>query len=930
MLFPSFFNAGKPTYEIEQSLRFDGSSRFNQTYASSGNRKTFTISFWVKNTTTTIGNVFVQARTNLRLNTTNAAFIVNAGYGGTNNFLISNASFRDSSAWYHFVLAFDTTQSTASDRVKVWVNNQLQTYSSASYPPQNQDLDYNSTEVAYIGAENTSGYLNGYLAEYHSIDGSALTPTDFGEYDNNGVWRPKRYTGSYTGNSFYLKFDPSATNGIGHDHSGNGNHWTANGFFYEIGTPDYDDNWIGSTSGSYYSGSWENVFNGDVTVGSNYVYAYNNTATLTFSTALSGVIEVYGSDGGAGDANSGFIRLSDGSTWSINSIARANAQWHSFGTKSGITTITVSSPGGHGALLGAIRVDGNLLVNNSAKAGYDNFSDTPTTNYCTWNPLSNNGVTISNGNLDTSGGSSGNCKGTLGMTSGKWYWEYSNMVTGLGTPFVMGLAHVDGYTPNGHDNWRRAVYFYTDGSGNGQVRRFENGSAASSVTVPSSIRRFYASDVLQIAFDADTGKVWTGKNNSWLDSSGGFTGNPSNGSNPTHTFPDTTIPMTPLRDHAGVAISASANFGQRAFAYTPPTGFKALNTSNLPAPTVKDGSKNFNTVLYSGNGSTQSITGVGFSPSFVWTKGRSGSYGVSNHKLFDTVRGATKTLFGNLTLAEATQTNGLTSFDSDGFSLGNDTNVNASSTTFVAWNWLAGGSGSSNTDGTITSTVSANPSAGFSIVSYVANGTSTQGSTVGHGLGVAPKFIIAKDRDASQNWFAYSEIYPGAAGGYNFNTSQAAFTSDAGYWNSTAPTSTVFTIGNYHGYSGEHDMIAYCFAEVEGYSKFGRYTGNGNADGPFVYCGFKPAFVLFKSTGSSTNWTIIDNARSAYNPAEAYLKPNASQAETNLLDIDTLSNGFKLRGTSGGDHNQSGTTFIFAAFASSPFGGSGVSPATAR
>ena len=205
---------------------------------------------------------------------------------------------------------------------------------------------------------------------------------------------------------------------------------------------------------------------------------------------------------------------------------------------------------------------------------------------------------------------------------------------------------------------------------------------------------------------------------------------------------------------------------------------------------------------------------------------------------------------------------------------------------------------------------------------------------MGHGLGVQPDMIMIKHRNSTYNWAVYhSSLDASAPEDYYIalNDTGERAGPNTNIWQSTAPTSTTFKIGDLGEVNADNQpYIAYCFAEVEGYSKFGSYTGNGSSDGPFVYCGFKPAFVLFKSTGSSTNWTIIDNTRSTYNPAEAYLKPNASQAETNLLDIDMLSNGFKLRGTSGGDHNQSGTTFIFAAFAEHPTGGSGVSPATAR
>ena len=338
----------------------------------------------------------------------------------------------------------------------------------------------------------------------------------------------------------------------------------------------------------------------------------------------------------------------------------------------------------------------------------------------------------------------------------------------------------------------------------------------------------------------------------------------------------------------------------------------------------------FNTKLYAGNGSTQSITGVGFKPDFVWTKGRSGTYGVSNHKLYDVVRGATKSLFGNLTLEEYTQTNTLTSFDSDGFSLGDDTNVNASSTNFVAWNWLAGGTGVSNTQGSIASTVSANTTAGFSIVSYTSNASS--GSTVGHGLGVAPSAIIVKRRSSAEDWGVGHQ----SLGWTNFlrlNTTGASSAS-TGLWNDTAPSSTVVTLGN-SGISNVGSgttMIMYCFAPKKGFSAMGQYTGNGSSDGTFVYTGFKPAMIIIKRTDAVKSWIIIDNARDTYNPQTKMLFPNASDVEydgTSAQPVDKLSNGFKIRNADA-NYNASGGTYIYMAFAENPLVGTNNVPTTAR
>jgi hypothetical protein len=382
---------------------------------------------------------------------------------------------------------------------------------------------------------------------------------------------------------------------------------------------------------------------------------------------------------------------------------------------------------------------------------------------------------------------------------------------------------------------------------------------------------------------------------------------------------------------------ANETFVYIAFAenYTAPKEideYKALCTANLPRPSkvAVRPDKYFNTVLYTGNQTARDITvaddtGNAWQPDFVWLKSRAGTVG--HHGLFDSVRGANNGLYSSLNYAEAAFTQTLTSFNSDGFSLGTDADwggSNWNSTTYVAWCWKAGGAAVENTDGSITSQVSANQDAGFSIVTYTASGSS--GATVGHGLDVAPSFIVVKNRDYAQNWFAYHQ-YIGGAGGFNFNTTQAAFTSDAGYWNSTNPSSSLITLGNYHGYFGTHKYIAYCFAEVEGYSKFGSYTGNGNADGPFIHCGFKPAWIMIKNTTTAQGWYISDNKRDTYNQVNRALFANTADAESTSstgASYDFLSNGFKPR-TSNNDSNGSGDTYIFAAFAEAPsnnlFGG---------
>ena len=340
----------------------------------------------------------------------------------------------------------------------------------------------------------------------------------------------------------------------------------------------------------------------------------------------------------------------------------------------------------------------------------------------------------------------------------------------------------------------------------------------------------------------------------------------------------------------------------------------------------------FNTVLYTGNNSSShSITGVGFQPDWVWIKPRNGTDG---HVLTDSVRGALKRLRSEGTNAEDTLSGSLSSFDSDGFTVGNAGEVNSSSYNFVAWNWLAGGSASSNTDGSITSSVSANTTAGFSIVSYTATGST---ATIGHGLGAVPNWILVKKRagGTARDWAVYHSANTSAPETEILYLNNTDATADSSvYWNDTAPTSSVFTVGtgNEVNESSGNTYIAYCFAEKKGYSKFGSYTGNGNADGTFVYTGFKPAFVMTKRSSNTENWYIIDNKRSPFNPPLNALSPNLSHAEdTNATGRiqDFLSNGFKLR-TSDTAVNGSGDSYIYMAFAENPFVTSTGIPTTAR
>lgn len=544
------------------------------------------------------------------------------------------------------------------------------------------------------------------------------------------------------------------------------------------------------------------------------------------------------------------------------------------------------------------------LTNFSVAAGVNNdwMQDTPTNNFCTLNPLQN-AIAPTNGAVALTS-STTNYSGisTFTMTSGKWYWECTLIG---GSVFPM-FGIVRNSIASNSSFWATTLgyAYYYDGT------KYNN-------SVSTAYGAAYTTnDIIGVAFDADAGSLTFYKNG--VSQGVAFTGLTSGDFAPA------------IGQGSNVSVSMAVNFGQRAFAYTPPTGFKALCTKNLPTPTVKKGSKHFNTVTWigDGTGTTKSITGVGFAPDFVWVKNRSAA---TANLLYDAVRGAgnNKELVSNSTVAEGGENpdvyDYLSSFDSDGFTStwsGSNTRAyfNNSGNSYVAWNWKANVPAVSNTDGTITAQVSANPTAGFSIVTYTANGIA--GATVGHGLGVAPSMIIIKQRGgAGTGWHVYhaSANASPATGRCLLNTTDA-WATDSTAWNNTNPSTSVFTLGTSAAanYAPSYTYVAYCFAEVPGYSKIGKYTGNGSTDGPFVYCGFKPRYVMIKRTDVANNWHVYDTARDTYNAGQALLYQNAPVAEAAFVALDFLSNGFKVRTTDVG-FNASGGTYIFMAIADVPF-----------
>jgi len=789
---------GSPAaYQIERSLRFNSadSAYLNRTPGSAGNRKTWTWSCWVKRTTlSSTGTIFSAGTSSganiYALQTVGDQLAIRFDQEASGN-VTTTQVFRDASAWYHFVFAIDTTQATSSNRVKIYVNgSQITAFGTATYPSQNFDTAMNNNVAHQIGLRGYQPdlYLNSYLTEINFVDGQALTPSDFGETDSaTGVWKPKKFSGTYGTNGFYLNFsDNSNTTSttLGKDSSGNGNNWTPSGFSVASGV--------------------------------------GNDSLVDTPTS-------YGTDTGVG---------------------------------------------------GTVR--GNYATLNAAAPGI---------------------TALANGNLQFNYNATYSAQGTIGVTSGKWYFE-GVVTTQVIAEQVIGVVN---------QTWVNSTSVGADVNGWGIIvqSNANNGQAYHNGAVTSSYATFANGDIAMVAFDVDSGKIWFGRNGTWFNS-----GAPASGTGNIYSnLSGTIFPAFNNKTTSGGVLYA--NFGQRAFAYTAPSGFKALCTQNLPTPTIgatstTQAGKYFNAVLYTGDGSTPRSITVGFQTDFVWHKPRTTT---GDHQLFDAVRGAGKGLFTNGTFAEYDYGTGSTSpfisFDSNGYTIG--TGANGNTVPYVSWNWKANGAGSSNTAGTITSTVSANTTSGFSIVTWSGPNNNTT-STVGHGLGVAPSMVIYKDRADADNWNMWHSSFTGGEVIY-LNLTNVK-NSDTNVFNNTAPTSTLLTVKNVE--VNGSSMVAYCFAAVAGYSAFGSYTGNGSTDGPFVYTGFRPRYVLIKRTDTTENWYIKDTLRPAYNVNDKVLYANHNYAEGTEMNLDILSNGFKARGTDGG-FNASGGTYIYAAFAESPF-----------
>lgn len=562
-----------------------------------------------------------------------------------------------------------------------------------------------------------------------------------------------------------------------------------------------------------------------------------------------------------------------------------NGFYLSFANNASATTLGYDDAGG---AAGSGAGSNDWTLNNfsvTAGVGNDSLTDTPTNNHCTLNPLRSYGsnAALANGALQSSVSSTSNDRGwfsTMSLRSGLWYAEFTFTATngdnngGVGVGYTTGTA-----APGDHADtvsWRDF----------GTLRQNAAGTSYGSALA--------ANDVVMLAIDANNNRVWFGKNGTWFGS-----GNPATGTNPSAT--GICNPCCPATYHYSTAATIYANFGQRAFAHTPPTGFQAMCAGSLSTPTIPLPSQHFDAKAYIGTGANQDITNYGFQPDFVWLKSR----GVSRvHGQWDSTRGATKYLTSGTTAAEVTDTsNGLIAFLPNGFRVGATGTWNTSAESLMSWGWKRG------------------VTAGFDIVSYTGDNTSNR--NISHGLGVAPGFAIVKRTDSTSNWWTWHQRFSGNTTFQPLNGSGgvgAATTTNTpwgtGNWSASQFMVTNNATENANASSGAY--IAYLFAEVDGFSRFGSYTGNNSSDGPHVWCGFRPRFVLLKNVNAASQWRLYDATRDAYNVVGNSFRANDTQAEASAAALDFLANGFKIR-TTGTDHNDSGNMFIFAAFSEFPF-----------
>jgi len=983
------------TYSVPNSVIFNDNDSPSLTWtpgADASSQTTFTISMWFKRGDLSNNGALIAGYGGSGATLDEIRF--NSGDGkiyfrkANVNVLVTTQVLRDPSAWYHLVLAVDTNDATSGDRYKLYLNGvRITAFDTATYPSSGATFTGFTKNVAqYVGAAGAAtGSFDGYLAEVIMIDGQSLGPDSFGQLDaSTNKWIPKDASGLTFGtNGFYLDFESGKESTSGATTTNMNATQFVNGSMGSWGTGDTAYDFTGGTADrnintgtSFIPSSTDFDFYGTLSAAASpnapflgwYNSGTNTNAGTPSTTASAGV---YGRNGNSTGSSSGWLLLSG-----TREAERPNKSWE-FQRKVGVHRRGSQL---YGSLNG--RIDhkysstpsttsaGGLFLGNSGDGTSYTWSDVHSITYSsttqnqygldssgngnnfteegTWDFLgggnlsydtpTRNSLGFWDGEFETGStetdpefgntkinNNTGNNVGTPSrgfVSSGKWYYEIDVLAvyngTGNSTYGVYGVVDYDSYGDT-YDNTASGSLAY-----GGKVVGWKSDGAKvdESSQTASVFNTVSAGDVIQIALDMDNGAVWFGKNNTWELSATASEIENGDTSNAVRT--GLTGEWSPvfhrwtLTERVEINAGSAFRFSNSElsldtasggyFKYTPPNGFKSLNNDNLPLS----------------NGDLSA---------FVWIKNRDAA---DNHMLFDAVRGVTKDMHSNSNAAEVTNANTLTRFLKNGFEVSNDAEVNTSGESYVAWQWLNDSlTTSSNADGSITSTVLANTTSGFSTATYTGN--ATVGATVGHGLGVAPKMVIVKTNSGTENWVVGHDSMGWTKAMY-LNSTSAQITLDI-YWNNTAPTSSVVELHDHPVTNGSgYTYVMYSFAEVEGFSKFGSYTGNGSTDGPFVYTGFKPRFVMIKRYTSTESWPILDTARgsgtfgsdagsggdnpTAGNDLNAVLVASTTAAEEDNVGgsrrASYVSNGFKVR-TTNTAMNASGSGYIYMAFAESPF-----------
>ena len=1025
----------------------DGDSAYlTRTPSSSGSATTFTISAWVKfGALGTSQELFGNAPSGSAASiltvlhyTDNTIYVQGFTNGGSYTMnLQTRRQYNDTSKWYHILIAFDTTQSTSTDRVKIYIDGTLQSLAQTTYPGQNENFGTNQSGIpCTIGRYNydATRYFDGYMAEVNMVDGQALTPASFGVTDTStGRWIPKTVSPYPTtttdiavtvvssgGNKFAVdgvtqgavtliegatyKFDQSdssnATHPLRFSTTSDGTHNSGTEYTTGVttaGTPGSSGAYTQITVATgaptlYYYCSSHSGMGGTANTQDQYgtngfrlkfldsthagIDTSGNGNTFTASNlidfesqpiAMGGTAFDTGSAGawdGSYPVANGFTKntstqaiYNDGSTavggvigWDFGSGRSANIQHikiNQIAVNNSITgfTFEYSDNGSDYTSVGTFSVTASAseqtvsVLNTAGKHRYWRLksttnttggqssyrwivaflgfysepitTDSPTQNFVTFDEFDsgNTGTTggagtivLANGNLRLTAGSNPSnwdiYRTSKPVTSGKYYAEVT--LTDLDGATYFGCISKNQNIKNTTNLFYDFLYGWSYATDNGKIETNNSGQ----LTYGSARSE---GDVIGIAIDMDNGNLWFSENGTYPNS-----GNPVTGANPAFTNLKIANQDGGLSFACQMGYSGAIdwNFGQRSYRHTPPTGFATLQQDNMPE-------------------TSKGVSGL------TWTKDRDAAVSwmcIDSSRIYsaENVPGAMNLNNTNREYGQVDFVDGINKFLKGGYALVTSNNtysyMNKSGNSNVSYSWVANsGTTSSNTTGSITSTVQANTTAGFSIVQYVGTGSS---GSVGHGLSAAPEFMIFKDRDNdSTNWRTFHT-------GFGNITTYQKLNSDDGYGTASmwgSPTASAFIIGGtgYEVNESSTNYVAYCWHGVDGFSKFGKYTGTGNADGTFIYTGFKPAFVMIKGYTIGTPWIIWDNKRSPFNPGDNVVYPNITDAEaTSGNDIDILSNGFKARGTAQ-DYNGS-YTYLYMAWAEHPFVGDGTNPVTAR